>query len=103
MAMPQRTTVVGVFHDRRMANDAIEALKQAGFRDDQIGVAGRYSDEASATGGATTEEGGTNWEEGAVIGGLTGAGLGALVGLGILAGIIPAIGPVIAGGTLGMM
>jgi len=101
--MQQRTTVVGVFHDRRMANDAIDALKKAGFRDDQIGVVGRYADEVTDTAEMATTDKGTNWEEGAVVGTLTGAGLGALVGLGILAGIIPAIGPVIAGGTLGMM
>jgi len=100
--MNQRATVVGVFHDRKSANDAIEALKQAGFRDDQIGVVGRYSDDTAA-GEANTAESGTHWEEGAVTGALTGAGLGALVGLGILAGIIPAVGPIIAGGTLGMM
>jgi len=97
VAMTQRTSVVGVFNDRKMANDAVDALKRAGFRDDQIGVAGKYADVVEGT------ETGTEWEEGAIAGILGGAGLGALVGLGILAGVIPAIGPVIAGGTLAML
>jgi len=97
MAAAQRSTVVGVFHDRHQANLAVEDLKRAGFRDDQIGVAGRHTD---TTTGATADESGSKWEEGAVTGALAGAGLGGLVGLGIIAGLIPAIGPVIAGGTL---
>jgi uncharacterized protein (TIGR02271 family) len=94
----QRSTVVGVFEDRRQADTAIRELRQAGFREDQIGVAGRQAE--GETPEATTAEPGTHWETGAVTGALAGAGLGGLVGLGIIAGIIPAIGPVIAGGTL---
>jgi uncharacterized protein (TIGR02271 family) len=97
MAATQRSTVVGVFHDRHQANLAVEDLKRAGFRDDQIGVAGRHTD---TTTDATTEGSGSMWEEGAITGALAGAGLGGLVGLGIIAGLIPAVGPVIAGGTL---
>jgi len=98
----QRSTVVGVFEDRRKANDAVQALRQAGFRDDQIGVAGKFAEGADAAAGTDTETG-SKWEEGAVTGVLTGAGLGALVGLGIMAGVIPVLGPVIAGGTLAML
>jgi uncharacterized protein (TIGR02271 family) len=94
----QRSTVVGVFEDRRHADNAVSELRQTGFREDQIGVAGRHAE--GETPEATTAEPGTHWETGAATGALAGAGLGGLVGLGILAGIIPAIGPVIAGGTL---
>jgi hypothetical protein len=96
MAVSTRSTVVGVFNDRQHANAAVEDLKRVGFRDDQIGVASRHTD----TGEMTTSEQGSKAEEGAVMGVLAGAGLGGLVGLGILAGMIPAVGPVIAGGTL---
>jgi len=96
MATTNRTTIVGVFHDRQQANRAVEELKQLGFRDDQIGVAARHTE----SGDATATEHGSLAEEGALTGALAGAGLGALVGLGIIAGVIPAIGPVIAGGTL---
>ena len=36
-------------------------------------------------------------------GALTGLGLGALAGLGVLAGVIPVVGPAIAAGTLGVI
>jgi uncharacterized protein (TIGR02271 family) len=93
----QRSTVVGVFEDRYQADAAVSELRQAGFRKDQIGVAGRRAEGEKE---ATTAEKGTHWETGAAAGALAGAGLGGLVGLGIMAGVIPAIGPVIAGGTL---
>ena len=94
----QRSTVVGVFEDRRQVDTAVRELRQAGFREDQIGVAGRRAE--GETPEATTAEQGTHWEAGAATGALAGAGLGGLVGLGIMAGVIPVIGPVIAGGTL---
>ena len=40
-AATQRSTVVGVFEDRRQANEAVSELINAGFRQDQIGVAMR--------------------------------------------------------------
>jgi len=99
----QRSTVVGVFEERRQADTAVRELRQAGFREDQIGVAGRREEgetpEATVA-EATTAEQGTHWEAGAATGALAGAGLGGLVGLGMVAGVIPVIGPVIAGGTL---
>src|SRR5512135_2812682 len=92
----QRSTVVGVFEDRHQADAAVSELRQAGFREDQIGIAVRRAEGEKET----TAEKGTHWETGAATGALAGAGLGGLVGLGIMAGAIPAIGPVIAGGTL---
>jgi len=92
----QHATVVGVFADRSRAQEAVRALKQAGFRDDQIGVVGR-NDKNEAT---VANASGTHAAEGAGIGAATGAGVGALWALGIAAGMLPAIGPVIAGGLL---
>ena len=40
----QKSTVVGVFEDRQQADRAIDELRKAGFRDDQIGVAMRYDE-----------------------------------------------------------
>jgi uncharacterized protein (TIGR02271 family) len=102
MAAKQRSTVVGVFEDRQAADRAVAELKRAGFRDDQIGVAMRHTEGATgvtATGGT----GETYAEEGGVTGVLTGLGLGALAGLGVLSGVIPVIGPAIAAGTLGVI
>jgi len=98
MATTQRSTVVGVFHDRNHAQEAVRALRQAGFQEDQIGVVAR-DNEASAT-TETTKAKGSHAGEGAAIGVAAGAGTGALWALGIAAGLLPAIGPVIAGGLL---
>jgi len=97
----QHSTIVGVFEDRRTADGAVADLKKAGFRDDQIGVAMRQTErggDSSTAGSGDTEAG-----EGAVTGVVAGLGLGALAGLGVLSGVIPVIGPAIAGGTLGII
>jgi len=102
MATKQRTTVVGVFEDRNEADRAVADLKAAGFRDDQIGVAMRRMEgEVERTTEADSED--THAGTGAVTGVLAGLGLGALAGLGVLSGVIPIIGPAIAGGTLGVI
>jgi Protein of unknown function (DUF2934) len=93
----QRSTVVGVFEDQHQADAVVTELRQAGFREDQIGIAVRREEGETE---ATTAEKGTHWETGAATGALAGAGVGGLIGLGIMAGAIPAIGPVIAGGAL---
>jgi uncharacterized protein (TIGR02271 family) len=97
----QRDILVGVFDDRTRAQQAVNELKRAGFTDEQIGVIARNE---SSSGTATDDDSSETYaEEGAVAGLATGAGIGALWGLGILAGAIPGIGPAIAGGTLGIM
>src|SRR5262245_13458403 len=91
-----RSTVVGVFTDRAAAQRAVNELRRAGFREDQVGVIGRGTDEATAANEVT----GSKVAEGAATGAAAGAGVGALWALGIAAGVLPAIGPVIAGGLL---
>jgi hypothetical protein len=101
----QQSTFVGVFDDRLQADRAVDELRRAGFRDDQIGVAMRY-DAGDATIGGTADAAdadGTHAGSGAITGVLTGLGLGALAGFGVLSGVIPVIGPAIAGGTLGVI
>lgn len=91
-----RSTVVGVFHNRSDAERAVDELHRAGFREDQIGYAAR-GDEV-IEGGTTIGEGshaGSNAAGGALTGGVIGGILGALA-----TGLIPGIGPVIAGGLL---
>jgi uncharacterized protein (TIGR02271 family) len=101
--MTNRTTVVGVFQDRAQAQKAIDELKRAGFREDEIGMTVRDSGsiERADTGAARDDAGGeTHATEGAAAGLAAGAGVGALWGLGIVAIGLPAIGPAIAGGAL---
>src|SRR3954452_14572192 len=84
MAAKQVSTVVGVFEDRRHADQAVADLKQAGFRDDQIGVAMRHTEGSTEAAAADTAD--SHAGSGAVTGALTGLGLGALAGLGVLSG-----------------
>jgi hypothetical protein len=93
-----RRTIAGLFPDRVSAEQAIDALKAAGFTGDQIGVAMRdrtaqgdliAETETQAADGAAT---------GAIGGGLLGGLTGFLIGIGALA--IPGLGPVVAGGIL---
>jgi len=109
MNTSSRTTVVGVFHDRQHAQQAVAELKRAGFSEADIGVIARDDDKTatgttgtSTTGTSTTGTGekGSHVAAGAATGVAAGAGVGALWALGIAAGMLPAIGPVIAGGLL---
>jgi len=98
MKKTQRTTAVGVFTDRQRAQQAVNELRKAGFREDQIGVASQGGDTVS--GAHEVKGAGSHAAIGATTGAATGAGVGALWGIGIIAGLLPAIGPAIAGGTL---
>jgi uncharacterized protein (TIGR02271 family) len=92
----KRPAVVGVFRDKEQAQRAIAALRQAGFRNSQIGVIAK--DKKVAKDLEVDQE--TYAEEGAAVGTAAGAAVGGLWGLGIAAGLLTPIGPVIAGGTL---
>ena len=96
--MIERKTILGVFDDRVQAHRAIEALKRAGFTDQQIGMTARDDQRVTAADADTSDE--SYAGEGGVAGLAAGTGVGALWGLGIVAGVLPAIGPAIAGGTL---
>jgi len=96
--MQTRDTVVGVFHDRDDAQDAINALRDAGFAPDDISVLARDRDQAGALAAETGTEAGTGAATGALTGGLLGGVAGWLIGIGALA--IPGIGPIIAAGPI---
>lgn len=96
---PVQTTSVGLFTNQADAQAAIRDLRGLGIRDDQIGVISRH-ETTGVTSDPDSADGGTMAAEGAAIGAAGGAGVGALWALGIAAGALPAIGPVIAGGLL---
>jgi len=100
-ASKKSTTVVGVFENSLDADRAVNELLKAGFRQDQIGVAMRHSDESMTADSDDSDD--SHAGSGAVTGALAGLGLGALAGLGVLAGVIPVVGPAIAAGTLGVV
>ena len=89
MAMEQQSVVVGVFTEQARARQAIEALRAAGYSDDEIGFLTRAATSASSD----DERAGV--AEGAVSGGVIGGVLGAAVSL-----LIPGFGPAVAGGIL---
>lgn len=98
--------VIGVFQDRVKANETVMALESAGFARDQIGVVLRHPDPESL--GDDLARDAENFTHlpgtrGAVAGAVTGLGLGALAGLGVLSGVIPVLGPAIVGGTMGVI
>jgi uncharacterized protein (TIGR02271 family) len=98
MTQRKHSTVVGVFENREQAQKAVNELRRAGFREDEIGVI--THDREGTTAETAAEDRGTHAAAGAAAGAATGAGVGALWALGIVAGVLPAVGPVIAGGIL---
>ncbi len=85
------TTVIGVFHNAGKAQEAVRALKQAGFSDAHIGIVSRHTEE---------KDSGSNAAKGAAIGAGTVGGVAALWSLGISFGVIPVIGPILAAGPI---
>ncbi len=95
MTTPIRYTAVAVFDSREQAEKAIAALREEGFRDDQLGVACRPPEPSPRKdqGGQPPRE---NVPAGTAVGMLVGASLGGLVaGVGSVPGA--ALGGVLAG------
>ena len=93
-----RDTVGALFTDTATGERAINALKAAGIKGDQVGVAMRDRDAR----GEVVEHTGTKATEGAVSGAVGGGVLGGLAGflVGVGALLIPGIGPVASAGIL---
>lgn len=87
-ATSNATCVIGVFSDRAKAERFVKDLHQAGFQDDQIGIASPQLEETA-----------DHTEEGAAAGVIAGGALGALAGA-AATGLIPGVGPVIATGLM---
>ena len=94
--MERREAVVGVFHDRAAAGDAIEALKNAGFGGDDISVLMPDETKVAPASDDTNEDFGSAGP--AVAGGVLGGAAGWLVGIGSF--MIPGVGPFIGAGAL---
>lgn len=96
--MQSRDMAVAVFDDRDDAQDAINALRDAGFAAEDISVVARDRDTAGALAEETGTEAGAGAATGALAGGLLGGVAGWLVGIGALA--IPGVGPIVAAGPI---
>jgi uncharacterized membrane protein len=85
--------VVGVFHDRNRAEEALENLKEQGF-DRDISLIAKDEQQGGGQGGM----GGQDLSEGTFTGGALGGIAGLLAGVGAL--LIPGVGPIIAAGPI---
>lgn len=97
MAKSPRFTVVAAFECRARAEEAMAALRQAGFANDQLGIAARDEDPAGCAG--TPGEKKSRLEETAAAGAAAGATVGAVAGA-VATGMVPGIGPAIAAGAI---
>ncbi len=86
--------VVGVFHDRNQAEEALKTLKEQGF-DRDISLLARDEQQG---GGGQGGMGGQDLSEGTFSGGALGGIAGLLAGVGAL--LIPGVGPIIAAGPI---
>src|SRR6516164_3596207 len=84
----QMTAVIGTFADRSEAERFVAQLRQAGFRDDEIGMTTPVKEAKGPTA-----------EEDIALGAAAGGALGAFAGA-VATGLIPGIGPVLAAGLL---
>jgi len=91
---------VGTFRDRSDATDAIRELREAGFSDRQLGLISKHDADWNTRTGLANDPTSTHWEEGTGIGAAAGAATGVGLGLAVAAGLMPPLGPIIAGGTL---
>jgi hypothetical protein len=101
--------VVALFEERSEAEGAIRDLKNAGFTNEQIGVASqdRVEPQKARSEGSTiddeagriVEETASGLVEGAAAGAVTGGVIGGLVGL-VSSLLIPGLGPLVVGGVL---
>jgi uncharacterized membrane protein len=93
--------VIALFKERSEAEDAIRNLKNAGFSNDQIGVAthDRVAEGEQRVDRDDADETATGLAEGATAGAITGGVIGGLLGL-ISSLLIPGVGPLVVGGVL---
>lgn len=102
----EKITAIGVFDDPSKAAEAIEALRAAGFSNDDLGVIARQAESSSQIEEmnlADPRSSGTHPLLGIEIGAATGGVAGLGFGMALAAGLVPGIGPVVAGGTLAVL
>jgi len=88
-------TTIGVFSSGREAEQAVEALHEEGFTDDEISIVARDDRDGGGGGGGMGMD---NIADGAAWGSGIGALGGLMAGVGALA--IPGVGPILAAGPI---
>jgi hypothetical protein len=101
------TTAIGVFANWDKAEAAVEDLRSRGFHESEIGIVSRDAKIVSASRSEDDIDLEDDEADDVVAGSLTGAaagaGIGGLIGLGVLSGMIPVVGPALFAGTLGVL
>jgi hypothetical protein len=99
------TTAIGVFSNWDKAEAAIEDLRSRGFLESEIGVVTRDGEGISKlkSRDLDLDDDGDDAAAGGLTGAVAGAGIGGLIGLGVLSGMVPVIGPALFAGTLGVL
>lgn len=99
MTLPAHPTVlVGVFEERRAAEQAVEDLERAGFAKEQLGYAIRDAG-SPIVGGTITDASPTKDTRGAVNGAIGGGIVGGILAAAV-ALVLPGVGPVLFAGVL---
>ncbi len=95
----QKRVAIASYEDPQVARDVIADLRECGYADEHVGVIVRDAD-GEARVKTVDEARESQVGAGAAAGAAAGAGLGGLWALAVAAGVLPAIGPVLAGGLL---
>ncbi|GIP39445.1 hypothetical protein J31TS4_27250 [Paenibacillus sp. J31TS4] len=90
--------IVGVFETEQEASRAIEALKNEGFRTEDISVVAKDKNEVESLSEETKVKGLDGAATGMTAGGVLGGVTGLMAGLGALA--VPGVGPLLAAGPI---
>ena len=96
MATAHNTSLVAIFDILRLAQQAVEELRAAGFMEEQIGLMASTVEVVQLPNESSEEE--EEVEEGALNGIVAGAGLGSLFAIGVEVELLPAIGELLLGG-----
>jgi hypothetical protein len=96
MSTVQHTTVVGIFDKLRLAQQAIEELRDAGFMEKEIGMVARNVRVTQVPIEQSRHD--ERVADGALGGMVTGAGLGGLWAVAVEIELLPAIGELVLGG-----
>jgi len=94
----KNNSVFGIYRDRPAVEDAIDALRTAGFRSADISVLFQENQGSKDFAHAKSTKAPEGATTGGILGGITGGVLGWLSGVGLLA--IPGLGPLIAAGPI---
>src|SRR5262245_29515752 len=92
--------LAGSFARKQQAARAIQALRESGFADAQLGYLAPGEGPASVEHRPADLSSGEGAAEGAAIGATTGVVVGSAPGLAAIAGLVPPFGPALAGGAL---